>query len=148
MSETPEDQKKPELQVDDDWKSRVKEEDAALEEKIASEKDVAPQEETASESEPVAEAVDPGQIPEANFSMLVGMFSTQAMVSLGVIPHPETGKAEKQLPLAKHFIDLLGVLEDKTVGNIDDAEQKMLNESLHNLRMAFIEMSKAESAPS
>ena len=67
------------------------------------------------------------------------------MVSLGVVHNPVTGKAEVQLPLARHFIDLLVVLDTKTKGNLDEGEQSMLDSSLHHLRMAYVEMTKSDA---
>jgi len=134
--------KKPELYVDDDWKSRVKAEDAALDEKFRDEGGEAKQ----AEPPPADESAEgPGELPPlpaADFSILVGMLSTQAFVSLGLIPNPATGKAEVQLELAKHMIDLLGVLEDKTKGNLEQPEQQLLDETLHQLRMVYVQQSK------
>ena len=70
------------------------------------------------------------------------MLSTQAMVALGLIPNPATRKAEKELPLARYFIDLIGVLEKKTAGNLDRDEAAALDETLHTLRMAYVQRSK------
>lgn len=84
-------------------------------------------------------------MPPASFLMLVGMFSTQAMVSMGVVPNPATGKSESQLPLARHFIDLLDVLAAKTKGNLDTEEQTQLDGTLHQLRMVYVEQNRAAS---
>lgn len=81
-------------------------------------------------------------IPPADFGTLVQMFSMQAMVSLGAIPHPASGKPEVQLPLARHFIDLLSVVESKTKGNLSREEALLLDGSLHSLRMLYLESSK------
>lgn len=86
------------------------------------------------------------QLPPASFTMLVQMFATQAMVALGVIPSPE-GKQLKQLPLAKHFIDLLGVLEEKCRGNLGKDEVKILEQSLYELRMVYVQLSSNKSSP-
>ena len=100
--------------------------------------------ESESQSEqPSRPQVDAGQVPPANIATLVTMFSTQTMVALGLIPNPATNKAEPQLPLAQHFIDLLGVLEEKTKGNLTDAEHRLLESSLHELRMAFLHAKQA-----
>lgn len=79
-------------------------------------------------------------IPPADFPTLVTMLSTQAMVGLGFIPHPATGKPTPNLELARHFIDLLGVIDKKTVGNLEPDEHKFLDSTLHDLRMAFVQM--------
>ncbi|MCA9112383.1 MAG: DUF1844 domain-containing protein [Planctomycetaceae bacterium] len=144
------DPKKPELEIhsDEDWKSRVKAEDARLDaERNATASDAKPPTEKSSpaESSPAREespAYDAAQLPPAEFATLMSMFSTQAMVALGVIPSPVDGKASQHLPLAKHFIDLLGVLDEKTKGNLSELESSMLGQSLHELRMAYVELSR------
>ena len=84
-------------------------------------------------------------LPPADFSTLVQMLATQSMVALGMIPHPSSGKAEPQLPLAQHFIDLLGVLEAKCTGNLDAQEAEFLRQSLHHLRITFVEIRRLSS---
>ena len=88
-------------------------------------------------------SVQPEQMPPATFSEFVAMLSTQAMIALGVIPNPVTEKQDVQLPLAKHFIDLLGILEDKTKGNLSDDEQSLLESTSHGLRMAYMKSTEA-----
>jgi len=80
------------------------------------------------------------QIPAASFEMLVTMLATQALVALGQIPGSDGEKLELNKPLAKHFIDLLAVLETKTSGNLEPPQAKMLGELLHNLRMQFLSL--------
>jgi len=87
--------------------------------------------------------IDPSQIPPATMTTFISMLSTQAMVALGLLAHPQTGRNERQLPLARHFIDLLAVLETKTRGNLTSDEAKLLEMSLHELRMAFVQMSRS-----
>src|SRR6056297_3647056 len=134
---------KPQIEIagDDDWKERVKAEDAKL--------DAASQSTTDDESGDSEEKpeIDPSQIPPASFTMLVQMFSTQAMVALGAIPAPD-GKQTQQLGLAKHFIDLLGVLEEKCQGNMTDDEKHLLEQSLHELRMAYVQLTSGSTAGS
>lgn len=93
-------------------------------------------------------SVDPSQkVPTASFQSLVDMFTTQALVALGLIAHPGSGKAEQQLPLARHFIDLLGVIETKTAGNLTADETSLLGGTLHYLRMSYIQNSRNPSPP-
>jgi len=84
----------------------------------------------------------PIQLPPADFSTLVSMLSSQAMVMLGVLPNPATGKPEAQLEFARQFIDLLSILEEKTKGNLESEEELALKNTLHQLRMIFLEQSK------
>ncbi|MCA9092242.1 MAG: DUF1844 domain-containing protein [Planctomycetaceae bacterium] len=128
------DQEKPSIIVDEDWKSKVQREKTE-------EANPATDEKSAVEEKPDAE-MDFSQLPPADFSMLISMFSTQAMVALGMIPEPSTGKPRTQLPLARHFIDLLSVLEEKTKGNLADRESSGLTENLHYLRMLYLETTK------
>ena len=146
----------PELSSDEEWKERVKAENAAADEKLSSDSTgnssaAAAEPDTAessdSKSETKGEEDPPSQsFPPAEFSNLVGMLSAQAMVSLGMIPNPIAGKSEVQLETAKHLIDLLGVLEEKTKGNLSASESGSLETTLHQLRMAYLEQSTSANA--
>ncbi len=80
----------------------------------------------------------PDQISPANFSELVTMLSTQAMVALGIIPNLVTGKSNIQLSVAKHFVDLLNLLDQKTKDGISDTKQAFLDSTLHELRITHL----------
>lgn len=82
------------------------------------------------------------EIPPASMGMLISMLSSQVMMAMGFLPTPDGQQPPVDLPLAKHFIDLLTVLEEKTKGNLDDEEQSMLTESLHQFRMAYVQYSQ------
>lgn len=77
-------------------------------------------------------------IPPASFEVLLSMMFTQGMAMLGQIPDPNTGKAKVDKGVAKHTIDTLEMLGEKTAGNLTEDETKMLGEALHALRMAFV----------
>jgi hypothetical protein len=77
-------------------------------------------------------------LPPASLSLLVATLAVQAQVHLGVHENPGTGRVQKNLPAAKHAIDLLAVLESKTAGNLDAQEQALLNRALHDLRLAYV----------
>jgi hypothetical protein len=83
----------------------------------------------------------PLNIPPASFSTLLQMLATQSMAAMGMIAGPD-GKARTEPAIAKHFIDLLSVLETKCKGNLDATEAKMLESLLHDLRMAFVQLPK------
>jgi hypothetical protein len=78
------------------------------------------------------------KLPPPSFSLLVATLGSQAMVSLGQVPNPLDGKTEVRLDLAKHAIEMLAILEQKSKGNLDADEAKMLEAVLHQLRMAFV----------
>ena len=87
------------------------------------------------------------------FIEFVIMQAQNAALFLGQIPNPQTGKGEVNLELAKMFIDQLGMIEEKTRGNLTSEETAVLKNTLSNLQMAFVEVSKemqggkTESAP-
>lgn len=80
------------------------------------------------------------------FLDMVGLFGTQAMMALGKLANPVTHKAEKNLPAARLFIDMLEMLEHKTDGNLVPDESKVLNATLTDLRLMFVEESKTPAA--
>src|SRR2546423_5566521 len=87
------------------------------------------------------------------FIEFVMMQAQNAALFLGQIPNPQTGKGEVNLELAKMFIDQLGMIQEKTRGNLTNEETAVLRNTLSNLQMAFVEVSKdvregkTESAP-
>ena len=82
------------------------------------------------------------EIPPANVQTLVAQMVTQAMFALGMIPDPQTGRRVAMLDLARHHIDMLGVLEDKCQGNLDEDERKLLASSAYELRMQYVQVSQ------
>ena len=80
--------------------------------------------------------------PEANLSSLFLGLSTQALLHLGEIPDPESGEATRDLASARSLIDLLAVLRDKTQGNLDAEEARLLDRILYDLRMRFVEIAR------
>ena len=81
--------------------------------------------------------------PPANFRLFLEGFIAQAMVSLGKLPHPTTHKSKVNLAWAKYFIDLLGLMQEKTKGNLEKAEEGLLEGQLSMLRLTFVETKKA-----
>jgi hypothetical protein len=76
------------------------------------------------------------------FLDMVGLFGTQAMIALGKLANPATGKAERNMAAARLFIDTLEMLEHKTRGNLNSDESKVLQATLTDLRLMFVEESK------
>jgi hypothetical protein len=83
-----------------------------------------------------------GEIP-ITFGSFVHSLAMSALVHLGEIPDPSQAKECCNLPLARQTIDLLGVLADKTKGNLEADEDELLTALLYDLRMKFIDASKA-----
>ncbi|HSG05078.1 MAG TPA: DUF1844 domain-containing protein [Nitrospiria bacterium] len=91
--------------------------------------------------QPQAEAAS-GPMPEANLSGIILGLATQALALLGEISETPGAPPQKDLPSARHLIDILGVLQVKTKGNLDEAETKLLEHTLHDLRMRYVEATK------
>ena len=79
------------------------------------------------------------EMMSALFAHMVMQQSNIAMMMLGKVPHPETGKSMQDLEGAKLFIDQLEMLEAKTKGNLSKEEENLLKQSLMSLRLAFVE---------
>jgi hypothetical protein len=89
-----------------------------------------------------------GDAVSASFMQFIGGFGFQALVQLGKTPNPMTGETGVDLPNAKYSIDLLGILQEKTKGNLTPDEDAQLSAMLRDLRMEYVNMSKSESAKS
>jgi len=79
-----------------------------------------------------------GEPPEASFSSIVLFFATMASQYLGIIKNPITDKVEPNLELAKHTIDSLDVLKEKTKGNLTKEENDLLESMLSNLKLTYV----------
>jgi Domain of unknown function (DUF1844) len=77
------------------------------------------------------------------FIEFVVMHAQNAALFLGQIPNPKTGEPEVNLDLARMFIDQLGMIQEKTRGNLTNEETTVLRNTLSNLQMAFVEASGA-----
>jgi hypothetical protein len=84
------------------------------------------------------------ELPEVSFSSFILSLSTSALVHLGEVPDPVTQKMDKHLPLAKQTIDLLGMLMEKTKGNLSADEEKMMEHLLADLRWRYVREVKKE----
>jgi hypothetical protein len=80
---------------------------------------------------------------EISFATFVVSLSTQALMLLGEIPDPMTNQQTRDLPGAQQLIDILGVLKEKTRGNLDHDEMGLLNSILFDLRMKYVEVARA-----
>jgi len=90
-------------------------------------------------TEPGLEDMSREDMMAALFAQMVIQQANMAMMLLGKVPHPHTGKTEKDIEAARMFIDQLEMLEVKTKGNLSREEQQLLKQSLMALRMAFVE---------
>jgi hypothetical protein len=83
----------------------------------------------------------------ASFLSLIMSLASNAAASLGMMPHPVTGETGVDLKTAKHWIDVLGMLETKTKGNLEPQEDQMLEGLLADLRMQYVSFSGAPTPP-
>ncbi|MBW1740900.1 MAG: DUF1844 domain-containing protein [Deltaproteobacteria bacterium] len=99
------------------------------------------EEKGASQEAPRGEAKSAGeetQLPEVNFSTFIFSLSSSALLHFGEIPDPSTGTKKKNLAMAKHTIDILGMLEEKTRGNLTSDEEQLFKNILYDLRMRYV----------
>ncbi len=82
---------------------------------------------------------------EMTFLNYITSLGFQAMIFLGEIPNPLTNEIEKNLNQAKLLIDTMAMLKDKTNGNLEKQESDMMNATLYQLQMKYVELSKDES---
>ncbi len=94
-----------------------------------------------SDPQPASDSADARQNQESSalFAQLVLQQSNMALMLLGKVAHPETGKTVRDLEAARLFIDQLEMLESKTRGNLNKEESNLLKQSLMTLRLAFVE---------
>jgi hypothetical protein len=78
------------------------------------------------------------QLPEVNFSTFVLSLSSSVLVHLGEMADPNTGAQKKDLAMAKQTIDILGMFEEKTRGNLNPDEENLLANILYDIRMRYI----------
>jgi len=90
-------------------------------------------------SQPRSAPGSSGPLPQPDFKMFLSGLAGQAVIHLGLAEDPSTGKRQKDLDKAKYTIDLLQVVKEKTQGNLDADEQKLLDGMLYDLRMRYVE---------
>jgi hypothetical protein len=134
MADQPGPAEGPKIIIDSDWKSQAQAEKERL---AAAEKAKAPA------AAPGGENPEEHGPPKADFEELIRMLATQALLYLGAFPDPESGRRMVSLEMAQFNIDLMAMLEAKTKGNLSEQENAILTRMLYELRMQFVEISKA-----
>ena len=126
-------QEKPKIIVDDDWKAQAQ----AEKEQLA--------QQAATSGEAAAGAQEQRELPPASFSVLVSSLVTHIFFALGAIEDPQTKQRFLDLDMAKHHIDMLAILEEKTKGNLTDAEKKTLDRAVYESRMQYVQAAQHAS---
>ena len=124
--------------IDEDWKTQAQ---AEKEELTKKQQEAEAAGSAAGQGD--ADAATEMQWPEPSLQLLVTTLATQALVALGLIPHPASGKSEPDLGQAKHFIGSVEMLLEKTEGNRTKEETDMIEEVLHQLRMGFVAVNQS-----
>ena len=114
--------------VDEEWKKKAREEKS----KTAGAETGAPPGEGESAGRPR------GAPPKPDFALFVTGLATQAMMHMGAIENPATGKREVDLEAVKYMIDLLELIEEKTKGNLTEEESQVLGTMLYDLRVRYV----------
>ncbi len=114
--------------IDEDWKQEAQKEKEIL----------AAEEEAAEKAQ--EDNAGYGSMPPGNFAALVSMLTTQALFALGFLQIKGQERREPDLAMAKYNIDMLETLQVKTKGNLTDEEEKVLDDTLSELRMGFVKM--------
>ncbi len=132
--------------VDEGWKEKAREEKESLQQEAAGK--TAESEKAGSETPPEDQAADAeteegpekarGEFPDPTFATLVSGLAAQASVYLGQAEDPAGGKRQVDPEAARHVLDTLGMLQEKTQGNLSDQETGYLEEILYNLRMIYV----------
>ena len=115
--------------VDEDWKQQAQKE-----------KEILAAQEQAEKKDKQQEKTSRGPLPEGNFAALISMLATQALFALGLLQIKGQEERKPDLELAKYNIDMLGVLEDKTRGNLSKEEEIVLANTLNELRMSYVKV--------
>ena len=118
--------------IDEDWKDQAKKE----KEKLVEEK-------KAEDVEKIADTTEHPPLPEADATGLISMLATQAFFAMGAFGAEEGVEPKIDLGMAKYSIDMLGVIEEKTKGNLTEQEAATLEGTLHQLRMTYVNVSKS-----
>ncbi|MDD5063516.1 MAG: DUF1844 domain-containing protein [Phycisphaerae bacterium] len=115
--------------IDEDWKQQAQKE-----------KDILAAQEKAEKEKTPPDKSGRGPLPRGDFAALISMLVTQALFALGLIQVEGQKDKEPDLELAKYSIDMLEAIEEKTKGNLTEQEAKILEDTLGQVRMAYVKL--------
>ena len=131
--------------VDESWKEQVEKEKHVVTPAAAASSPVSsasavqrPSAGPAGPARPGVRGEESAEPLEARFDLFLSGLMMEALVALGDMPHPSTRQPQTSLPRAKYLIDLLGVLEEKTKGNLTADEETLMTDALYQLRMRYL----------
>ena len=123
--------------VDENWKEQIEKEKS----RIAA----GPSPSSGVSAPAPEEPAGPAEAPTGEFGMFLSSLSMQAMMALGELPHPVTQERQEDLEQARYLIDILGMLQSKTKGNLTAQEAQILEGLLYELRMKYVSKTQGES---
>lgn len=97
--------------------------------------------------EPDDGPLDAAGLPPVDFHTFILSLGSSALLHLGELEHPDAGGSRKDLALAKHTIDILAMLDEKTKGNLSPPEEKLMESLLYDLRLRYVEATKSGAQP-
>lgn len=139
--------------VDESWKAQATEEKDKLaeasnqQEGDAAESQGEVSKQASTEPETAESGTGKTQEVEVSFLNYVTSLGFQAMIFMGEIPNPVTNEVEKNLTQAKFLIDTLTMLKEKTAGNLSDQENSLLEGSIYELQMKYVQTIQQGAAP-
>ncbi len=128
MTEEEEKKQEKKIIVDEDWKQQAKKE-----------KEILAAQEEAEKKKAGEDKAERPPLPKGNFAALISMLTTQALFAMGVLK-VEGQEREPDLEMAKYNIDMLETLEEKTKGNLTEEEKKVIENTLSQVRMAYVKI--------
>jgi len=111
--------------IDEDWKQEAQKE----KEELAAQEEVEEMEDA-----------ERGPLPPGDFAALISMLMTQSLFAMGFLQIKGQDPKEPDLEMAKYNIDMLQTIEEKTKGNLTEQEEKVLSDTLNQLRMAYVKI--------
>jgi hypothetical protein len=136
MAEKEKEQEK-KIIIDEDWKKEAERE-----------KEILAEQEKTQEKEAQEDQRPPGPLPKGNFAALISMLTTQALFALGLIQVRGQEERKPDLEMARYNIDLLETLQEKTKGNLTKEEEKVLKNTINEIRMGYVKIADQMSTES
>jgi Domain of unknown function (DUF1844) len=99
---------------------------------------------TASNQSATRSAITERELPVVDFHTFILSLGSSALLHLGELDQPDGAESHPDLPLAKHTIDIIAMLEAKTKGNLSPPEERLMESLLYDLRLRFVERSKSQ----
>ena len=122
--------------VDESWKEQAEREKQQVDSKTTASPSASG---LGSAPEAGASRIDTGEEQlQARFDLFISGLAMEALIAMGEMPHPTTHRQQTNLPQAKYLVDLLGILEEKTKGNLSVDESRLLSDALYQLRMRYL----------